>query len=177
MEFEIDRQRYNPGDQPSLLNMTRKALDLLSKEAGDNGFFLMVEGSRIDMAAHNNDIAGHLGDIKMYDAVFREVLNFAAVYIFSIRPFFFFFPSSYSFFLSLSLISLLSLSLSFFLSLTARRQHHRRLHQRPRNRRSLPRPPLRLLQPLPPVCLAPQGCQRCHRFHRASGPQRHERFH
>ena len=44
--------------------MTRKAIDKLSKNP--NGFFLMVEGARIDKSAHSND----------YSAVVREVLDF-----------------------------------------------------------------------------------------------------
>lgn len=51
MSYEIDR---DPVHQPSLSEMTRKALDILEKHSRDNdkGFFLMIEGSRIDMAAH-----------------------------------------------------------------------------------------------------------------------------
>lgn len=51
MDYEIDR---NPAVEPSLSQMTAKALQLLEQDPNfDNGFFLMVEGSRIDMAAHN----------------------------------------------------------------------------------------------------------------------------
>lgn len=48
MDFEIDR---DPKVQPSLKEMSIKALELLSMNS-KNGFFLMIEGSRIDMAAH-----------------------------------------------------------------------------------------------------------------------------
>lgn len=52
MEYEIDR---NPETQPSLTEMSKKALDVLYKatENKEKGFFLMIEGSRIDMAAHS----------------------------------------------------------------------------------------------------------------------------
>lgn len=54
MNYEIDR---DPGLEPSLTEMTDKALKILSssaeQEEEDKGFFLMVEGSRIDMAAHS----------------------------------------------------------------------------------------------------------------------------
>ena len=55
MDFEIDRTT-----QPSLSEMTAKALQLLGAATRDSrlGFALMVEGSRIDMACHNNDAAG-----------------------------------------------------------------------------------------------------------------------
>jgi alkaline phosphatase len=48
MDFEIDR---DPKVQPSLKEMAIMALELLSVNS-KNGFFLMIEGSRIDMAAH-----------------------------------------------------------------------------------------------------------------------------
>jgi alkaline phosphatase len=41
------------GDQPSLAEMTRHALDALEEDP--DGFFLVVEGSRIDHASHGND--------------------------------------------------------------------------------------------------------------------------
>jgi alkaline phosphatase len=52
MDYEIDR---NPEIQPSLTEMSKKALDILYKstENKEKGFFLMIEGSRIDMAAHS----------------------------------------------------------------------------------------------------------------------------
>lgn len=46
MDYEIDRQ----GTQPSLTDMTDKAIDLLQKNK--QGFFLMVEAGRIDHAHH-----------------------------------------------------------------------------------------------------------------------------
>lgn len=51
MSYEIDR---NPSEQPSLHEMTEKALAILESATSgqDHGFFLMIEGSRIDMAAH-----------------------------------------------------------------------------------------------------------------------------
>ena len=49
MAYDIDR---NPEEQPSIEEMTRKAIDKLSKNP--NGFFLMVEGSKVDWAAHGS---------------------------------------------------------------------------------------------------------------------------
>lgn len=72
LAYEIDRAGT---DQPSLAEMTRKALALL--DGGDAGFFLMVEGSRIDHAAHENDPAGHVHDVLAYDAAVRVALDFA----------------------------------------------------------------------------------------------------
>ncbi|KAG2220817.1 hypothetical protein INT45_004478 [Circinella minor] len=71
MDFEIDR---NPTSQPSLTEMADKALKLLS--GSDEGFFLMIEGSRIDMAAHSNDPVGHLHDILEYQNTVALVKDF-----------------------------------------------------------------------------------------------------
>ncbi|KAJ2587264.1 vacuolar alkaline phosphatase [Coemansia sp. RSA 1722] len=69
MDYEIDR---DPKEQPSLAEMADKALKILdtSTKKKNAGFFLMIEGSRIDMAAHTNDPAAHLRDIIAYwDAI------------------------------------------------------------------------------------------------------------
>ncbi|KAI8813671.1 alkaline phosphatase [Cladochytrium replicatum] len=67
MSYEIDR---NPKEEPSLAEMAAKALELLTHaatgKASERGFFLMIEGSRIDMAAHSNDAAAHYHDIMAY---------------------------------------------------------------------------------------------------------------
>ncbi|ORX94248.1 alkaline phosphatase [Basidiobolus meristosporus CBS 931.73] len=75
MDYDIDR---DPVAQPSLSEMTQKALDLLSKstEKSDKGFFLMVEGSRIDMAAHENDPVGHLHEILAYQDTVATVKKY-----------------------------------------------------------------------------------------------------
>ena len=77
LAYEIDRDRT---DEPSLAEMTTKALDLLaaSDDGGANGFFLLVEGSRIDHAGHGNDPAAHLGDILAYDEAVAAALAWAA---------------------------------------------------------------------------------------------------
>lgn len=49
MEFEFDRSQ-DTGGEPSLSEMTAKAIDMLRKNK--KGFFLMVEGGRIDHGHH-----------------------------------------------------------------------------------------------------------------------------
>jgi alkaline phosphatase len=70
--LEIDRHRTV---QPSLAEMTRRALDLLADHPV--GFFIMVEGGRIDHAAHWNDAAAHLREVLAYDEAVRVALDFA----------------------------------------------------------------------------------------------------
>ncbi|MEM0962448.1 MAG: alkaline phosphatase [Bacteroidota bacterium] len=77
LAYEIDRDGT---DQPSLAEMTTKAIDLLaaSADAREHGFFLMVEASRIDHAGHGNDAAAHLHDILAYDEATAAALAWAA---------------------------------------------------------------------------------------------------
>ena len=77
LAYEVDRDET---DQPSLAEMTVKALDLLAASAAgrEHGFFVMVEGSRIDHAAHGNDPVGHLHDVLAYDRAVEAALAWAA---------------------------------------------------------------------------------------------------
>ena len=72
MEYEIDR---NPSEQPSLAEMTSVAIGKLAQSA--NGFFLMVEGSRIDHAAHANDAITMVRDMLAFDEACKVALDFA----------------------------------------------------------------------------------------------------
>lgn len=72
MSYEIDR---DPAAQPSLAEMTEKAINLVSQN--DDGYFLMVEGSRIDHAGHSNDAAAHLEDILAYNDAVATALKHA----------------------------------------------------------------------------------------------------
>jgi len=42
MKYRLDRQKDNDNDQPTLADMTEKAIEILSRE--NNGYFLLVEG-------------------------------------------------------------------------------------------------------------------------------------
>ncbi|MBZ4663408.1 MAG: putative secreted protein [Caloramator sp.] len=55
MAYDIDREKTR-AEEPTLAEMTKKAIEVLSKDK--DGFFLMVEGSKIDWAAHANDPVG-----------------------------------------------------------------------------------------------------------------------
>ncbi|PNH38027.1 hypothetical protein VD0004_g8769 [Verticillium dahliae] len=75
--FEIDRRNLDH-IYPSLTEMTHTALRALEKETehSDHGFFLMIEGSRIDHAGHINDPAAQVHEVLQYDAAFQAVLDF-----------------------------------------------------------------------------------------------------
>ena len=59
MEYEFDRVT-DKADQPSLAEMTKAAVSVLKR--GDKGFFLVVEGGRIDHAHHSGNAYRALAD-------------------------------------------------------------------------------------------------------------------
>ena len=60
---------------PSLSQMTNAALKRLQQN--QNGFFLLVEGSQIDWAGHDNDIVGAMSELKDFEAAFHVAIQFA----------------------------------------------------------------------------------------------------
>ncbi|KAI8717802.1 Alkaline phosphatase [Fusarium sp. LHS14.1] len=75
--FEIDRRNLKD-IYPSLSEMATTALRALEKatEKSDKGFFIMIEGSRIDHAGHINDPAAQVHEVLEYDKTFKAVLDF-----------------------------------------------------------------------------------------------------
>ncbi len=75
--YEIDRQ-HQEDVYPSLEAMTKKALQTLSAATKDTeqGFFIMIEGSRIDHAGHANDPAAQVHEVLAYDRAMAAVLDF-----------------------------------------------------------------------------------------------------
>lgn len=55
--------------------MTDKAIEVLNKD--EDGFFLMVEGSKVDWAAHANNTVGIVSDILAFDEAVEAAVNFA----------------------------------------------------------------------------------------------------
>ncbi|MBF0211645.1 MAG: alkaline phosphatase, partial [Desulfamplus sp.] len=74
MAYEFDRKVLHP-EQPSLGEMTQKAIEILSKNP--NGFFLFVEASKVDWASHANDPIGVISDILAFDDAIKAALDFA----------------------------------------------------------------------------------------------------
>ena len=60
---------------PTLAEMTEVAVNTLS--SGDNGFYLMVEGSQIDWGGHANDAQYVLREVRDFDDAIKVVLDFA----------------------------------------------------------------------------------------------------
>ena len=72
MDYDIDRDDTK---QPSLAETTEIALKILSKNK--KGFFLMVEGSQVDYAAHRNDPAALSPEFLAFDKACGVALDFA----------------------------------------------------------------------------------------------------
>lgn len=72
LPYDLDRDEEKI---PSLEEMTRKALDILSQN--ENGFFLMVEGSLVDWAAHANDAVGCITEYLAFDDAVGAAIEFA----------------------------------------------------------------------------------------------------
>lgn len=70
MPYEIDRK----SDSPSLSAMTEKGIELLKKDK--DGFFMMVEGGRIDHASHANDVMGTIYDTIAFDDALKTAYKF-----------------------------------------------------------------------------------------------------
>jgi alkaline phosphatase len=71
MSYEIDRSATA---EPSLAEMAEKTLQILSKSK--KGFFAMIEGGRIDHAAHRNDAPAVIRDTLAFDAAVGVAMDF-----------------------------------------------------------------------------------------------------
>ncbi|XP_053648046.1 alkaline phosphatase-like [Cherax quadricarinatus] len=73
MDYEIDRDK-GPSGQPSLANMTSVAIKILSKNR-HKGFFLMVEGGRIDHAMHETQPLRAFEEIVAFEDALNTALS------------------------------------------------------------------------------------------------------
>ncbi|APH03379.1 alkaline phosphatase [Bacillus weihaiensis] len=60
---------------PSLEEMTTAAIERL--DDNEKGFFLMIEGSQIDWAEHDNDIVGTMSEMEDFERAFKAAIDFA----------------------------------------------------------------------------------------------------
>ena len=73
LPYAIDR---DPESDLSLKQITHAGIQYLGKRAGKEGFFLMVEGGKIDFACHSNDAATVFREVMDMDGAIREALEF-----------------------------------------------------------------------------------------------------
>ena len=62
-------------NQPTLEEMTSAAIKALSGDP--DGFFLMVEGGKVDTGGHSNDVRTSTSEYLAFDAAFKKALDFA----------------------------------------------------------------------------------------------------
>lgn len=77
LPYTLD-QKSNSGlmdSIPTLAEMTRKAIEQLSKNS--NGFVLQVEGGKVDWGAHANDLGALVYDQIAFDDAIAVVIDFA----------------------------------------------------------------------------------------------------
>jgi len=72
LSYDLDR---DPTREPSLAEMTETAIKNLSRNK--KGFFLMVEGSKIDWANHDHDPVGSVADMMAFDRAVKVALDYA----------------------------------------------------------------------------------------------------
>jgi alkaline phosphatase len=67
----IDRDEATP----SLEDMTSSAIQRLQKDK--DGFFLMIEGSQVDWAGHDNDIVSAMSEMEDFERAYKAAIEFA----------------------------------------------------------------------------------------------------
>lgn len=77
MAYTIDREEIpEASSEPTLADMTKKAIETLNKNP--KGFFLVVEGGKIDWACHGNDPGTTIQDVLAFDKAVKVGLDFLA---------------------------------------------------------------------------------------------------
>jgi alkaline phosphatase len=61
------------GDELTLADYTKKGIEVLNN---DKGFFMMVEGGKIDWAGHANDAGSNINDTEALGDAVQEAINF-----------------------------------------------------------------------------------------------------
>jgi alkaline phosphatase len=73
VHYEADRIAHDTAGEPSLTEMTLKAIDILKKNK--NGYFLMIEGGRIDHAHHSGNAYRALTDTQQLAASVQAAME------------------------------------------------------------------------------------------------------
>ena len=70
--YTIDRT----ADDLTLAQITKAGIDFLSKKSEKEGFFMMVEGGKIDYASHSDDAATMIHEVLDFNAAIAEAYEF-----------------------------------------------------------------------------------------------------
>lgn len=75
LDYDLDRQNVPElQNQPRLGDMTKAALSVL--ERNPKGFFVMIEGGRIDHACHSHDIKASIYETLAFDEAVKVALDY-----------------------------------------------------------------------------------------------------
>ncbi|WP_409422317.1 alkaline phosphatase [Pseudaeromonas sp. ZJS20] len=72
LPYELDRGNATP----SLAQLVGKGIEALYQPKQDKGFFMVVEGGRIDHAGHAHDVTGNIDDTLALDSAIQQALAF-----------------------------------------------------------------------------------------------------
>ncbi len=75
LNYDLDRVTKKIDAEPSLAMMTSKAIDALQAQSNGQGYFLMVEGGRIDHALHANNAKRALQETKAFNHAIQIALD------------------------------------------------------------------------------------------------------
>lgn len=67
----------NPNDQTSLIALSAKAIQFLNERSGENGFFIVIEGSKIEWGKQNNDALHVASEIHNLEKLVSIAIDFA----------------------------------------------------------------------------------------------------
>ncbi len=76
----FDRISPNPGQGDlSLSDLSLYAINYLEHRSAGKGFFLMIEGSYIDIRSHENNLFGMIDELNAFDQAVADVVNWATL--------------------------------------------------------------------------------------------------
>ena len=73
LPYQLDVDEYGENDNITLAEFTKKGIELLDNE---KGFFMMVEGGKVDWACHANDAVSAVYDMIAFDKAIGEAIKF-----------------------------------------------------------------------------------------------------
>jgi alkaline phosphatase len=75
---QVCREDNRPAGEPSLAQMTAKAIELLDRgQTAGPGFFLQIEGASIDKQDHNANPCGQIGETIAFDRAVKIGIDYA----------------------------------------------------------------------------------------------------
>ena len=74
---QVCKENNRPAGEPTLAQMTAKAIELLDRPESEPGFFLQVEGASIDKQSHAANPCGQIGETIAFDRAIALGIQYA----------------------------------------------------------------------------------------------------